>query len=101
MNRAVAHLNPGIRRRALVLLASCPDGCAKAILAAHNISDDIVRRLTRSGLAVANTGAKRGEEGPETSSVRITEAGERWLSRSGRMRAASPVKRAACVHEER
>src|SRR4051812_26449086 len=53
MKLAVAHLNPAIRRRALVLLASCPDGCTKAMLAAHNISDDIVRRLTRSGLAVA------------------------------------------------
>ena len=76
MTRAVAHLNPAIRRRALVLLASCPEGCTKAILTAHNISDDIVRRLTRSGLAVAHTEAGHG---PENSSVRITEAGKRLL----------------------
>jgi uncharacterized metal-binding protein len=85
MKRAVAHLNPGIRRRALVLLASCPDGCTKAILAAHNISDDIVRRLIRSGLAAANTDARRGEDGLETSRVRITEVGKGWLSRSAAM----------------
>ena len=74
MKRAVAHLNPAIRRRALVLLASCPDGCTKAMLAAHNISDDVVRRLTRSGFAVAHT-----EVDPENSRLRITEAGKRLL----------------------
>jgi hypothetical protein len=57
MKRDSAHLNPPIRRRALVLLASCPDGCTKAVLAAHNIPDDIVQRLIRSGLAVAHTEA--------------------------------------------
>jgi hypothetical protein len=79
MKRDSAHLNPPIRRRALVLLASCPDGCTKAVLAAHNIPDDIVQRLIRSGLAVAHTEAIVGEHGLENSRVRITEAGKRLL----------------------
>jgi hypothetical protein len=52
-DRTRSYLTPLIRRRALVLLSSCPDGCTKAVLAAHNISDEIVRRLVRNGLAVA------------------------------------------------
>jgi hypothetical protein len=79
MKRDSAHLNPPIRRRALVLLASCPDGCTKAVLAAHNIPDDIVQRLIRSGLAVAYTEVIAGEHGLENSRVRITEAGKRLL----------------------
>jgi hypothetical protein len=78
------HLNPAIRRRALVLLSSCPEGCTKAVLAAHNISDNIVRRLIRSGLAVAHTEASGGENGLENSRVRITEAGKRLLPTQAR-----------------
>jgi uncharacterized metal-binding protein len=84
MKRARAHLNPPIRRRALVLLASCPDGCTKAVLAAHDIPDDIVRRLIASGLAVARTEAISGDQGLEISRVRITEAGKRLLTARGR-----------------
>ena len=79
MKQASAHLNPAIRRRALVLLSSCPDGCTKTVLSAHNISDNIIRRLIRSGLAVAHTDAVVGEHGLENSRVRITEAGKRLL----------------------
>jgi hypothetical protein len=73
MKRARAHLNPPIRRRALVLLFSCPEGCTKAILTAHNIPEDIVERLIHAGLAVACT------EGG-ISRVRITDAGKQHLT---------------------
>jgi hypothetical protein len=79
MKRASDHLNPQIRRRTLLLLASCPDGCTKSVLAAHNISDEIVRRLIRNGLAVARTEVMVGERGLEKSRVLITDAGKRLL----------------------
>ena len=47
------HLTPQARRRALVLLASCPDGCTEAIFAAHNLPAEIVAKLLRKGLATA------------------------------------------------
>ena len=55
----------------IVLLASCPDGCTEAILAAHNIPAEIVAKLLRKGLATA--GAER------VGRVRITERGQREL----------------------
>ena len=79
MDQVRTHLNPQIRRRTLVLLSSCPDGCTKAVLAAHNISDEIVRRLIRNGLAVLRTEVVAGEHGVENSRVTITEAGKRLL----------------------
>ena len=57
MKRSGLPLTPQARRRALVLLASCPDGCTEAILAAHNIPAEIVAKLLRKGLATA--GAER------------------------------------------
>ena len=72
MKRSGLHLTPQARRRALVLLASCPDdGCTEAILAAHNIPAEIVAKLLRKGLATA--GAER------VGRVRITERGRREL----------------------
>jgi hypothetical protein len=53
MKRAGLHLTPQARRRALVLLASCPDGCTEAIFAAHNLPAEIVAKLLRKGLATA------------------------------------------------
>ena len=68
LKRARGYLNPPIRRRALVLLSSCPNGCTKAVLAAHDISDEIVRRLVRTGLAVARSEAP-DEDGLEVGRV--------------------------------
>jgi putative heme iron utilization protein len=53
MKRSGLPLTQQARRRALVLLASCPDGCTEAILAAHNIQAEIVAKLLRKGLATA------------------------------------------------
>ena len=71
MKRSGLPLTPQARRRALVLLASCPDGCTEAILAAHNIPAEIVAKLLHKGLATA--GAER------VGRVRITERGRREL----------------------
>ena len=71
MKRSGLHLTSQARRRALVLLASCPDGCTEAILAAHNIPAEIVAKLLRKGLATA--GAEH------VGRVRITERGRREL----------------------
>jgi hypothetical protein len=79
MKRARAHLNPPIRRRALVLLSSCPEGCTKAILTAHNIPENIVERLIHAGLAVVHTEATVDDDGLGISRVRITDAGKQLL----------------------
>ena len=71
MKRSGLHLTSQARRRALVLLASCPDGCTEAILEAHNIPAEIVVKLLRKGLATA--GAER------VGRVWITERGRREL----------------------
>jgi hypothetical protein len=51
------------RRRALELLASCPDGCAEGVMLAHGFTIDFMVELVRSGLANAtaerNPGAAR------------------------------------------
>ena len=78
MKRARGYLTPHIRRRALVLLSSCPDGCTKAVLAAHDISDEIVRRLVRNGFAVA-----RSDPLEQMGRVWLTDAGKRLLSARG------------------
>jgi hypothetical protein len=69
MKRSGLHLTPQARRRALVLLASCSDGCTEAILAAHNIPAEIVAKLLRKGLAAADRVGR----------VWITERGRREL----------------------
>jgi hypothetical protein len=40
---------PSVRRRALELLGSCPDGCTEAMLAAHDIPADVLVELVRTG----------------------------------------------------
>ena len=44
---------PATRRRALELLASCPDGCTEAIMLAHGFSIERMVELVRAGLATA------------------------------------------------
>jgi hypothetical protein len=44
---------PATRRRALELLASCPDGCTEAIMLAHGFSVEQMVDLVRAGLATA------------------------------------------------
>jgi hypothetical protein len=46
------------RRRALELVASCPDGCTEAIMLAHGFTVAQMVELVRGGLATAS--AERG-----------------------------------------
>jgi hypothetical protein len=72
------------RRRALELLASCPDGCTEAIMLAHGCTIPQVVELIRAGLASAHTErVVAGGRPIEVTHVRITEAGRRALSGQG------------------
>src|ERR1700747_1851253 len=67
---------PATRRRALELLASCPDGCTEAIMLAHGFSVEQMVDLVRAGLATAH--AERVVAAGRTAvvaRVRITEEG--------------------------
>jgi hypothetical protein len=69
------------RRRALELLASCPEGCTEAIMLAHGFTVEQMVELVRAGLASAT--AERvvaGSRKMELATVRITEAGRRSLA---------------------
>ena len=68
------------RRRALELLASCPDGVTDSVLLAHGFTVEQLVELVRAGLATATT--ERVVMGPRTievARVRITEAGRQAL----------------------
>jgi hypothetical protein len=68
------------RRRALELLASCPDGCTEALLTAHGFTIEQMVRPVHSGFATAK--AERVVAGARTyqvARVRITAAGRRVL----------------------
>ena len=60
---------PGRHRRALVLLASCPDGCTEAVMQAHGFTIEQIAELIRAGLATR-----------EVTRVKITEAGQREVA---------------------
>ena len=65
------------RRRALELLASCPEGCTEAIMLAHGFTIEQMVDLVRAGLASAT--AKRiiaGSREMEVATVRIADAGD-------------------------
>jgi hypothetical protein len=68
------------RRRALELLASCPDGFTEAIMLAHGFTVAQMVELVRAGLATAT--AERvvaGRHTLEVACVRITEAGRQAI----------------------
>jgi len=79
----LCHLRHGLppaRRRALELLASCPDGCSEAILRAHGFTTDFLVDLIRAGLATAQTErAVVGRHSMQVTRMRITDAGRRAL----------------------
>jgi hypothetical protein len=73
---------PG-RRRALVLLASCRDGCTEAIMLAHGFTIPQMVELVRAGLASAQGERMRaGKAEIEVARVRITDQGRRVLERA-------------------
>src|SRR5262245_32321379 len=64
------------RRRALVLLASCPDGCPEAVMGAHGFPVAFLVELVTEGLATAHV--NRVVSGGRTR-LKITEAGWQTL----------------------
>jgi hypothetical protein len=69
------------RRRALELLASCPNGCTEAILLAHGFTIEQMGDLVRSGLVSTRTERVVARSRTyEAARVRITEAGRLALS---------------------
>jgi hypothetical protein len=73
--------NPGRHRRALVLLASCPDGCTEAVMQAHGFTIEQIAELIRAGLATRDgERAVAGGKTIEVTRVTITEAGQRELA---------------------
>jgi hypothetical protein len=70
------------RRRALELLAACPqEGCTQAILVAHGFTVEQMVELVRAGLATATAQrVKAGRDKMEVATLRITEAGRRALA---------------------
>jgi hypothetical protein len=79
----VRSLGKPTRRRALDLLASCPDGCFEGLLVAHGFSIPFIVRLVRAGLATVHTErVVAGGRRLEVARLRITEAGRRVLGAS-------------------
>jgi hypothetical protein len=81
MPRSASPRSKPTRRRALDLLASCPDGCFEGLLVAHGFSIPFIVRLVRAGLATVHTErVVAGGRRLEVARVRITEAGLRVLA---------------------
>jgi hypothetical protein len=71
---------PATRRRALELLASCPDGYTEAIMLAHGFTVEQMVALIHAGLASVKTERMMAGTQPiMVAHVRITEAGRRVL----------------------
>jgi hypothetical protein len=80
-SKATRRLPKPDRRRALDLLADCPqEGCAEAVMLAHGFSVPQLVDLVRAGLATATAQRVRaGRETMEVATLRMTEAGRRML----------------------
>jgi hypothetical protein len=69
------------RRRALELLASCPDGCTEAMLLAHDFRISDIVLLVHAGLATATVErVVAGKHKLEVACVRITAEGRKALA---------------------
>jgi hypothetical protein len=72
------------RRRALAMLAGCPDGCNEAIMTAHGFGAAVLAALVRDGLVEIEE--QRVGGGGRVLSVKrftITEAGRRAIESTG------------------
>jgi hypothetical protein len=58
-SRSARRLPKPERRRAIELLASCPEGCSEAIMRAHGFTTEQMVEPVRAGLATAH--ARRAE----------------------------------------
>jgi hypothetical protein len=82
-SRSARRLPKPDRRRAMELLASCPEGCTEAIMLAHGIPVDLMVELVRAGLATATAQrVKAGLDTAEVATLRITEAGRRATTKA-------------------
>jgi hypothetical protein len=71
---------PSVCRRALQIIAANPDGCTEAMLAALDISTDVLIELVRGGLVIARRETVVEEDSvDEVTKVWITEAGKQVL----------------------
>jgi hypothetical protein len=71
------------RRRALLLLASCPDGCTEAVMLAHGFTVEQFGELVRTGLATATPErVVTGSRSAEVARMHITEAGRGAMAKS-------------------
>ena len=69
------------RRRALELIASCPDGCTETIMLVHGFTVGQLDELIRAGLATAQTESVVARSRTlEVARVRITKAGRMILT---------------------
>jgi hypothetical protein len=67
-------------RRALVLLASCPEGCTESVMRAHGFRVEQIVALVRAGRAHAQTERIfAGVHMIEVTRMRITDAGRRAI----------------------
>ncbi len=74
---------PATRRRALELLASCPDGCTEATMRAHGFTIKQMVELVHARLATAKTERVMAGTRPiMVARVRITEAGRQVAGRA-------------------
>jgi hypothetical protein len=70
------------RRRAFELLASCPDGCAEALMLADGFSTAMLVQLVHAGLAIAKAEHMvAGGQQLEIARVKITAAGRKALAK--------------------
>jgi len=68
------------RQRALLLLASCPNGCTEGLLLAHSFTTELIGELINSGLATTQAQrVGRGQNPIEVARVHITNGGRRAL----------------------
>jgi hypothetical protein len=66
------------RRRALELLADCPNGCTEATMLAYAIAPKTIVELVEAGLATADISwVHAGGRAVDVVRVRITDAGRR------------------------
>jgi hypothetical protein len=73
-------LHKSTRRRALILLASCPDGCTETVMQVHGFTVEQLAELVRTGLATATPeSVVAGAKTIRVARLRITEAGWRAL----------------------
>ena len=68
------------RRRALTVLAGCPDGCTESLLMAHGFTTKVLADLVRTELATARRERVGRRRAIKIVRLRISEAGRKALA---------------------